>query len=113
MRGVLHLQITSLPRGRAIALCDGQITETRLATFDLTLIPADDVVRVVLGTGDFGLAPRRGPPGLSVLDEQVGRPDLALETLLARSVRTKISCVVLAHVVLQRLTVGLCRRLPS
>jgi hypothetical protein len=69
---------------------------------------------LTLRAGDFSLAPRRGSPGILVLDEQMGAADFALEALLrGGAVGSLVLRVVLAHVVLQGFAVGLGWRLPA
>lgn len=38
--------------------------------------------------------------------QQVGASDLAFKVLLRCGIRAEVNCVILSHVVLQRLTVG-------
>lgn len=49
-----------------------------------------------------------------MLHEEMSAADLAIEVLLVRkAVLVQVSGMVLAHVVLESLAVGVCRRLPS
>lgn len=48
-----------------------------------------------------------------MLHEQMGGAYLAFKILLLDSVAGQVGCMVLTHVMLERLTVRLCRWLPS
>lgn len=48
-----------------------------------------------------------------MLDQEMSAADLAFEFLLDVEIRAQVGSVILAHVVLQRLAVGVLRRLPS
>lgn len=82
LEGLLHVslakvpQITALAGAAAVALAHGQLAEGDLAALDAGLVALDDGAGLVLGAGDFALAPRGGAAAVAVLDEQVGGADL-------------------------------------
>lgn len=111
--GAEHLQITSLPRGGAIALRRRQVAQAGAAVPDALLVALDDAHCVVLGARNVRFAPALRPPGVAVLDEEMRATHLAVQVLLGRcAVVMQIGRVVLAHVVFERFRVGIRWRLP-
>jgi hypothetical protein len=104
-------EVAALPGAGAVALRKSELSERGGARLDALLVAADDGGGVVLGAGNVGLAPGRGPARVAVLDEQVGGADLALggvgQGALARG------GVVSGHIVLEAVGVGALRRLPA
>jgi len=107
-----NVQISPLPGAAAIALGGSQVAEAGCAASDPGFMAEDDGHSIVLGASDLGFTPTRGTTRVSVLDEQMRCPDLAL--LLALAVRSQAGrAVVGAHVMLEGLAVGARWRLPS
>lgn len=104
-------QVAPLARAAAVALGQGELAEADVAALDAGLVGLDDVAGVVLGAGDFALAPRGRAARVPVLDQQVGGADLVGR--LGHGGARRGRAVVYGHVFLELLRVRVGRRLPA
>ena len=107
-----NLQITLLPRTAAVTLARRQIPQPNLPGLDPFLVPAQDIQGLLLGPSDLGLLPTARPAAVAVLDEQMGRSDLAVLGG-ARDGRVGRRAVVRGHVGFDLVGVGAGRGFPA